>query len=66
MLNGQPVESIQQDHNLEHLADRIDGMVKDHEIDYHSSLENFNADEFLDSGESNRYINAIDKLNSFD
>ena len=41
-------------------------MVKDHEIDYHSSLENFNADEFLDSGESNRYINAIDKLNSFD
>ena len=64
-MNGQPVESIQPDHNLEHLADGLDGMVKDHEIDYHRALDEFNADEFLDSGESNRYINAIDKLNSF-
>lgn len=44
----------------------IDGMVSDHEIDYHKALVEFDVNEFLDSGKEGSYDEALNKLNSFD
>lgn len=39
-------------------------MVKDHEIDYHMSIDEFKPEMFLDSGKNSRYIDALNRLNS--
>ena len=41
-------EQILSDHRIEYLADFIQGMLKDHEIDYHKKLDTFNEELFLD------------------
>lgn len=36
------------DNRIEYIADAIHGLLKDHETDYHSKFEEFNASQFLD------------------
>ena len=52
------------DFRINYLADMIHGMVKDHEIDYHRSLDEFDETLFLNSGKNNWYIDALNRLNS--
>ena len=52
------------DYRINYLSDMLHGMVKDHEIDYHKSLDEFKPERFLDSGKRNHYVDAVNRLNS--
>ena len=60
------------DYRIEYLSDIVDGLVSDHEIDYHKNLEQFTPSDFLSKSknEMGRIIypleDVMNKLNSFD
>lgn len=70
-------DSVLADHRIEYLANMIQGMLKDHEIDYHKSIEEFDNSLYLDKTErksgrrrepvddDNKFIDAMRMLNSF-
>lgn len=45
------------DHRIQYLSDLVQGMMKDHEVDYHTDLEKIDFSQFMDrpSGDSSRY-----------
>lgn len=38
------------DSRIDYLADMIQGLVKDHEVDFHSNIESFVESDYLDDG----------------
>lgn len=64
--NNSDKDSLLVDTRIEHLADMMQGMMKDHEIDYHRELGDFDPNDFLDSGKNSLYVDALNKLKSFD
>lgn len=69
------IEYSPSDYRIEYLSDLIDGLVTDHEIDYHKDIENFNEQEFLNKGRKtneegkseivDELEDAMNMLNSF-
>lgn len=53
------------DSRIKYLANMLQGMVKDHELDFHKNLDEFDPDDYMDSGKNDRYIDAMNKLHSF-
>lgn len=53
-----------EDHRMLYLANLIQEMLTDHEIDFHKNLEDFDPVMFLNDGEGNPYYQAVNKLNS--
>ena len=58
--------NVSTDHRLAYLSDMIQGMMKDHEIDFHGQLESINFTEYMDKGgKDNRYQDTVNKLTLF-
>ena len=53
------------DNRIEHLSNLVQGMMVDHEIDYHKTLAEFDADVYIDNGKSSNYQDAYNKLMTF-
>ena len=58
------------DYRIEYLSDLIEGLMTDHEIDYHKNLSEFTESNFLNKGREKKNIidhltDAMNMLNSF-
>lgn len=68
MLKNRVVETNaeQFDYRIEHLSEMIQSMLADHEMQYHDKFNEFDETQFIDNGKEDKFINAYNKLNSFD